>query len=380
MNCIYAKTMYTGKSVLRNTYLVFNDRNIVRVSKSEEGVLLGTFDVLTPAFIDAHSHIGMNRAGEPTAEAEANEQMGSILALTDALDSVQIDDAALREAVEMGVLYSCVVPGSGNIIGGLSAVIRNYAKNSTEALIARAGVKAAFGFNPMSTQSWKGERPSTRMGAIATLRSKLDEVQQKVEKYRKAKGEKKQEIVFSAAEAVLRDVLAGKHILRVHAHKIDDIAALLRLVDEFKLRVTVEHAMDVHQPEIFLELKKRGIHVTYGPVDAFAYKVELKHESWRNIHHLLESGVKYGLMSDHPVTPSRQLLLQTRWFIRAGLSKQQAIEILSRNNAELLGIDRMLGTLEEGKWASFTCWNGDPFDLASYPVAVYGEGELLFSE
>ena len=380
MNCIYAKLMYTGKSVLRNVYLVFNGENIVRISKSEEGTLLGTFAVLTPAFIDAHSHIGMNRAGEPSAEAEGNEHMAPILALTDALDSVQIDDTALREAVEMGVLYSCVVPGSGNIIGGLSAVIRNYAKNTTEALITRAGVKAAFGYNPMSTQSWKGERPSTRMGAIATLRSKLDEVRQKVEKYRKAKGEKKQEIVFSAAEVVLRDVLSGKHILSVHANKIDDIAELLRLVDEFKLKVTVEHAMDVHQPEIFLELKKRGIPVTYGPVDAFAYKVELKHENWRNIHHLLESGVKYGLMSDHPVTPSRQLLLQTRWFIRAGLSKQQAIEILSRNNAELLGIDRMLGTLEEGKWASFTCWNGDPFDLASYPVAVYGEGELLFSE
>jgi len=380
MNCVYAKTIYTGKSVVRNAYLVIDGQDVVKISKSEEGVPLGTFDVLTPAFIDAHSHIGMNRAGEPTAEAEGNEHMAPILALTDALDSVQIDDVALREAVEMGVLYSCVVPGSGNIIGGLSAVIRNYAKNSTEALIARAGVKAAFGFNPMSTQSWKGERPSTRMGAIAMLRSKLDEVQQKVEKYRKAKGEKKQEITFSAAEAVLRDVLAGKHILRVHAHKIDDIAALLRLVDEFKLKVTVEHAMDVHQPEIFLELRKRGIPVTYGPVDAFAYKVELKHESWRNIHHLLESGVEYGLMSDHPVTPSRQLLLQTRWFLRAGLSKQQAIELLSRKNAEILGINKILGTLEEGKWASFTCWNGDPFELTAYPVAVYGEGELLFSE
>ena len=32
-----------------------------------------------------------------------------------------------------------------------------------------------------------------------------------------------------------------------------------------------------------------------------------------------------------------------------------------------------------GKWASFTCWNGDPFDLTAYPVAVYGGGELLFS-
>ena len=49
-------------------------------------------------------------------------------------------------------------------------------------------------------------------------------------------------------------------------------------------------------------------------------------------------------------------------------------------HARILGIDNILGTLEKGKWASFTGWNGDPFDLTSYPVAVYGEGKLLFSE
>jgi imidazolonepropionase-like amidohydrolase len=49
-------------------------------------------------------------------------------------------------------------------------------------------------------------------------------------------------------------------------------------------------------------------------------------------------------------------------------------------NARILGIDDRLGTLEKGKWASFICWSGDPFDLTSYPVAVYGEGELLFSD
>ena len=380
MNCVHAKTMYTGKSVVQDAYLLFDGQKIAGVSKAEEGTLLGTFTVVTPAFIDPHSHIGMHRAGEPSDESESNERLEPILALSDALDSVQIDDAAFRDAVEMGVLYSCVVPGSGNIIGGLSAVIRNYAKNSTEALIARAGLKAAFGFNPMSTQRWKGERPSTRMGTLAMLRAKLDEVRQKVQKRRKATGKKKQEITFSAAEAVLRDVLAGKLRLRAHVHKIDDIAALLRLVDEFKLKVTVEHAMDVHQPEIFRELKRRKIPVTYGPLDAFAYKVELKHENWRNIRHLVESQVEYGLMSDHPVTPARQLFLQTRWFTRAGLSRQQAVELVSRRNAKVLGVDKMLGTLEKDKWASFTCWNGDPFDLMSYPLAVYGEGELLFFE
>jgi len=139
----------------------------------------------------------------------------------------------------------------------------------------------------------------------------------------------------------------------------------------------VEHACDLHDSRIFRELKKRGIPVTYGPLDAFAYKVELKHENWRNIRFLLESGVTFGLMSDHPVTPARQLFFQTRWFTRCGLSKREAVELVSRRNAEILGVDSFLGSLERGKWASFVCWNGDPFDITSYPEAVYAEGEEL---
>jgi imidazolonepropionase-like amidohydrolase len=380
MECIHGEVVYTGRKVLEDAYVVFDGQRIVSVGKTPKGDDHGSYQVVTPAFIDAHSHIGMVRAGEPAQEAEANDQMDPILAVTDALDSVQMDDQSFADATEMGVLYSCVVPGSGNIIGGLSAVIRHYGANSTETLIARAGVKAAFGYNPMSTREWKGRRPTTRMGAMGILRSRLHEVRDKVGAYRRAKGDKKLEITFSAEEIVLRDVLARKHVLRAHVHKIDDIAALLRIVDEFKLRVTVEHAGDVHSPGIFRELKKRGIPVVYGPTDSIAYKVELKHDTWRNVRHLMASGVNYGLMTDHPVNLTRLLFVQTRWFTRCGLSKQAAVELVSRNNAEILGVEKILGTLEKGKWASFSCWNGDPFDITHYPLAVYGEGKLLHSE
>ena len=380
MNCIRAATIYTGRSVVEDAYVAWEGERLAGVSKRKRGELLGEFAAVTPAFLDPHSHIGMLRAGEPGNEGEANERMDNVLAMPDALDSLQMDDVSFAEAVEMGVLYSCILPGSGNVLGGRSAVIRNYAADSTGALVARAGIKAAFGFNPMSTRDWKGQRAWTRMGSLALLRKALDDVRRKVARHRAARGAKKREITFSAEEDALRDLLARKQRLRCHVHKIDDVAALLRLADEFHLDVTVEHACDVHRPEIFRELARRNVPVTYGPVDAFAYKVELKHANWRNIRHLLASGVRFGLMTDHPVTPARSLLLSARWFSRCGLSRQQAVELVSRNNAELLGVDDVLGTLERGKWASLTCWNGDPFDLTSYPTAVYGEGELRFAE
>ena len=381
MDCVHARTIYTGRAIMKNAYVIFDGRQVVSLSAARKGELKGEFDVITPAFIDPHCHIGMERSGEPSSEGEVNEQMDSIVALADALDSVMMDDAAFQDSIEAGVLYSCVVPGSGNIVGGRSAVIRNYGRTTTEALVARAGLKAALGFNTaVATRDWKGTRPFTRMGALSLLRKRLDEVRRKMEKLRKARGKARAEIAFSAEEAALRDLLEGKDRLRVHAHKTDDIACLLRLMDEFGLKVTVEHTCDVNVSHIYEELRKRGIAVVFGPVDAFAYKVELKHESWRNIRHLLDSGVEFGLMTDHPFMLQRNLHLQLRHFVRLGLSRAQAIEIITRKNAEILGVGRFLGTLEKGKWASFIGWNGAPFDMTRHPVTVYGEGRRLYSE
>jgi imidazolonepropionase-like amidohydrolase len=376
----YARTLYTGREVLNDRYLVFEDETVTRIASEPEGEELGTWEVIAPAFIDPHAHIGMARAGDPSDEAEANEHMESVLAHADALDSVQMEDKSFGASVEMGVLYSCVVPGSGNIIGGRSAVIRNYAHDTTGAFMRRAGIKAAFGYNPMSTREWKGTRPFTRMGALSILRSRLSAVQRKQEKLRTLPREKAAEVEFTYEEEVFKALLEGSEVLRVHVHKTDDIAALLRIVDEFGIRVTVEHTCDVHAPRIYRELAARDIPVVYGPLDSFAYKVELKNENWRNLRHLIDSGVRFGLMTDHPVILQRNLLLTLRWFLRHGYSKQDAVELISRRNAEILGIADTLGTLEEGKLASFSCWNGDLFDLSSYPVKVFGEGRLLFAE
>ena len=384
MLSVKGSTIYTGKDVLHNAFVNSDGNTIVDVSTTPHGEVKGEYPVITPAFIDAHCHIGMRRAGEPFAESETNDQMESILALADALDSVQMDDGAFQTAVEAGVLYSCIVPGSGNILGGRSAIIRNYGKTTTDALIARSGIKAAIGYNPMSTRDWKGARPFTRMGALALLREKLYAINTKLDTAGKSRDKASHDEAFSREEEIFRDILYGKERLRVHAHKIDDIESLLRLVDEFhalksefNILVTIEHAGDVHDGVIFTKLKKRHIQVVYGPIDSHPSKVELKHRSWKNIKHLLDSGVEYGLMTDHPVVLQHMLHIQLRWFLRLGLERHQAIGVITQSNAKILGIDNFLGTLEKGKWASFTCWNGDPFDMARYPVAVYGEGQLL---
>ncbi len=179
---------------------------------------------------------------------------------------------------------------------------------------------------------------------------------------------------------MLFSVIKGEEILRDHVHKIDDIAGLIMLRREFGLKTAIEHACDVHTKETFGKIKREGVPIVYGPVDAFAYKTELKHEYWRNVEHLVEVRPFFGLMIDHPVVLQRNLFLQLGFFRRFGMSKAERISLITYNNAKILGIDNVLGTLEPGKWASFVAWNGDPFSLESYPVLVVGEGVVLHRE
>lgn len=37
-----------------------------------------------------------------------------------------------------------------------------------------------------------------------------------------------------------------------------------------------------------------------------------------------------------------------------------------------------LGIEKKERWASFNCWNGAPFDLTAYLVAVFGEGRCIY--
>ena len=121
MQLIKTKILFDGFNELKDCFIGLEKDIITQVGQKKPS---GNHDLtyecgaVTPAFIDAHSHIGMVRSGEPAIEEEANEHMESIFPLGNALHSVYMDDSSFKESVAFGVLYSVVLPGSGNIISG----------------------------------------------------------------------------------------------------------------------------------------------------------------------------------------------------------------------------------------------------------------------
>jgi imidazolonepropionase-like amidohydrolase len=400
---IKASALYKGGERLADRRVVVEGERIAEVS-AWSGGKADYEGVVTAGFVDAHSHIGMFREGEPQAEAEGNDKTAQIMPLSDPLNSIYFDDRAFQDAVDFGVLYSCVVPGSGNLIGGKARVIRNFAKNRKDALASDYGYKMALGYNPRSTTEWKGERPDTRMGVYQLLEKKLDEVVAKKARSdlalerslrelarsapdkglgpaeldrERAAAKREAELGFTSEESALLDLLSGRKTVKVHVHKEDDVLYLIELRKRYGFKATADHLGDVHHKEIFDELAKAEIPIIYGPLGSLAYKVELKHEDWRNTGLLMKSKASYGLMTDHPVILSYQLRDSLKYFLIHGMSDAQAIRLVTEKNAELLGLGDQIGMVAEDRLASLVVWDKEPLHLGAMPRMVMAEGAIV---
>jgi len=188
------------------------------------------------------------------------------------------------------------------------------------------------------------------------------------------------EMEFTPADKAILEILERRKCVRVHVHKEDDVFFLIDMVKRYNIRAVADHLCDIYRKEPFEMLKKDSVPIVYGPLDSLAYKTELKHETYKNVKPLIESGVKFTLMSDHPVVLTRNLFLQLRYFLMYGYNEEKAISILTKEAAEILRIDDVLGTIKPGKWASVLIWDKNPFILGAKPKVVIGEGKILHEE
>jgi len=101
-----------------------------------------------PGFIDAHTHIGIYEEIYRIEGDDTNETSDPITPHLRALDAVNMEDLAFQDAVQGGVTTVMTGPGSANVIGGLSVVMKTHARTADEAVVKNpAGLKVALGEN-----------------------------------------------------------------------------------------------------------------------------------------------------------------------------------------------------------------------------------------
>lgn len=329
-----------------------------------------------PGFIDAHCHVGIGEEIYQSEGDDLNEMTDPLTPELRALDGINPEDEGFRDARLGGVTAVFSTPGSGNVIGGTGVVLKT-AGRIVDKMIVRepAGLKVAFGENPKAVYGEQKKMPMTRMATASLLRQTLVDAQTYLEKLDQGiEDPEKMPERDLGMENLLR-VIKREIPLRAHAHRADDIMTAIRIAQEFKVDLVIEHCTEGHK--IAEELAEYGYPAVVGPCLVNRAKVELKDKSFETPGILARAGVKVAIITDHSVTPIEQLPLCAALAMKAGMDEEEALKAITINPAEILGVVQRLGSLEVGKDADIVIWSEHPFALQARPETVIISGKII---
>ena len=356
---------------------------------------------VTPGVIDIHSHLGVYPSPSMDSTSDGNEATSPNTAQVWAEHSVWPHDAGFSRALAGGVTSMQILPGSANLIGGRSVVLKNVPGRTVQEMKfpgAPYGVKMACGENPKRVYENSG--PSTRMANFAGYRAawidaaeyrkKWDDYWRAAEKYavENKDGEAKSE--SKPPEPPKRDlkletlagVLRGEIVMNMHCYRGDEMALVLDMAKEFGYKVaSFHHAVEAYK--VADHLAREGVCAAMW-ADWWGFKLEAYDGIRENaaLVHAQPGGCAI-IHSDDERGIQRLNQEAAKAMAdgnRMGLAIPQEIAIswITSNPAKAMGVLDKTGTLEPGKMADVVVWSGDPFSVYARAEKVYIDGALMF--
>jgi imidazolonepropionase-like amidohydrolase len=378
----------TGQEIQGGSILL-RDGRIVSVGTSVDApadavVVDGTGKWVTPGVIDTHSHLGVYAAPGTFGESDGNEATRPVTAEVWAEHSFWPQDPQIPLAIAGGVTTIQALPGSANLIGGRSAVLKLIPGRSVQEMKfpgAHYGLKMACGENPKRVYGQRGG-PSTRMGNMAGYRDAFIDAQayrRKWEKWNKDhQGDPPER---NLRNETLAEVLRGNIYVQNHCYRADEMLQMLDLAHEFGFKIrSFHHAVEAYK--IADVLAREGTASSVW-ADWWGFKEEAMDGIYENAALLQQAGARAVIHSDDPggIQRLNQEAAKAMYHgRRAGIpvTRDQALRWFTANPAWALGLDSIVGTLEPGKMADVVVWSADPLSVYAQALQVYNDGWLVY--
>lgn len=335
---------------------------------------------VTPGLVDPHCHIGLYEEAIGFEGSDGNEMTSPVTPELRAIDAIKPQDEAFKTTREAGITTVTTGPGSANCIGGTFTVIKTFGKTIDDMIVVKeSSMKMALGENPKRVYSSKSQTPATRMATAAVIREALQKAKdyhEKVKEYElnKSLNKEAKKPDFNMKNASLARVFDGLPV-KIHAHQQDDIVTAIRIIEEFGLDGTIEHATEGHLIADYL--KAHNQRVIIGPTLGSKSKYELRNKTFKSAKILKDAGIEFAIMTDHPVIHLSNTLTQLGLFVREGLDELDAFKAVTINAAKINHVDDRVGSIEVGKDADIVIWKGHPLHYLTKPESVMINGEII---
>jgi imidazolonepropionase-like amidohydrolase len=338
-----------------------------------------------PGIIDCHSHIAI--------DGGVNEGTVSVSSMANIKDVINPEDIAIYRALAGGVTAANILHGSANSIGGQTIVLKMRWGKDAQGMIfegAVPGIKFALGENPKRAGNPQGGRggnaqparyPATRMGVEDTIREAFnDAVAYKADwdKYDAAvkRGEHPIPPRKDLKLEPLKEVLEGKRYVHAHSYRADEILMLIRIADDYHFKIkTFQHVLEGYK--VAEEIAAHGAGgSTFS--DWWGYKMEAYDAIPYNAALMTRKGVISSVNSDDDELIRRLNIEAAKSVKYGGLTREEALALVTKNPAIQLGVQDRVGTIEAGKDADLVIYDKDPLSEYSKVEKVLIDGNKYF--
>lgn len=326
--------------------------------------------VIMPGLVDTHSHIGGGWGGDSSSPIQPDVRI---------LDSINVRDSGFRKAQAGGLTTLNVMPGSGHLLSGQTIYMKNKRGRTIEDVVIRdpagnilGGIKMANGTNSHREPPF----PATRAKSAALVRQKFVKAQEYRRKLEKGREDPEKMPERDLEMEALVEVLERRWVVHHHTHRNDDIVTVLRLAREFGFKVVLHHVSEGWK--VAEEIAAADVPCSIILVDSPGGKIEAMNLIMETGGVLERTGVLTAFHTDDPITDSRLFLRMAALGVRAGMSREKALEALTIAGAKMLDLDHRIGSLEPRKDADFIILTGDPLSVYTKVQQTWIDGELVF--
>jgi imidazolonepropionase-like amidohydrolase len=346
-------------------------------------VVDGTGKFVTPGLIDVHSHLGVYASPGTAAESDGNEATSPVTGHVWAEHSVWPQDPQFPRVLAGGVTTLQVLPGSANLIGGRSVVLKVVPARTVQSMKfpdAKYGLKMACGENPKRVYQNRG--PSTRMGNVAGYRAAWIQAEQYRRRWDKWFADRSGDPPSrDLNNETLAEVLRGNILVHNHCYRADEMAQMMDIAKEFGYDIrSFHHGVEAYK---VADLLARDSIAASIWADWGAFKMEALDGVRANLALVHNAGARAIVHSDDP-SGAQRLNQEAAKGLAAGralgldISEEDALRWITMNAAWALDLDDRIGSLEAGKNADVVLWDGNPFSVYTKAEKVWLDGAMLF--
>ncbi len=378
--------------LIRNGAIVVRDGKIVAVgatvgatvdAPSDAEVIDGNGRFVTAGLIDTHSHLGVYPAPNTAAHQDGNEATAPVTAHVWAEHSVWPQDPQFPRDLAGGVTTLQVLPGSANLIGGRSVVLKVVPSRSVQGMKfpgAKYGLKMACGENPKRVYAQRG--PSTRMANVAGYRAAWIAAELYRRNWDKWLAKREGDPpARDLANETLAEVLRGNIYIHNHCYQADEMMQMIDIAKEFGYQIrSFHHGVEAYK--IADVLAREGISASLWS-DWGGFKMEALDGIRANIALVNAAGGRAIVHSDD-ASGSQRLNQEAAKAMAAGraagltVSEEDAVKWITMNPAWALGLDDRIGSLAPGKNADIVLWSTSPLSVYARAEKVWIDGALRY--